>query len=283
MSTWIFHILGYNIITRSTTERQSMKTYEEQKSFVAKLNVIDDVFFHKMAEDKEVCEEILRILLSKPNLKVIESQVQRYLRNIGAHSVILDVLCQDENGDYINVEVQKTDDDDHQRRLRFNQSNIDTTFVEKGIPYNKLPDIYLVFISKFDVFNEGHTVYHINRVIEETGTIVENGTHEIYANTAIDDKSDIAELMQYFKDSNGEHENFMKLCNRVKYFKESKEGVSEMCQLVEDYAKEYAKESKIENIILLFKNGGTTEMALKIFPNFSAEEIEKIKKESQSK
>ena len=43
-----------------------MKTYEEQKSFVAKLNVIDDVFFHKMAEDKE----ILRILLSKPNLKV---------------------------------------------------------------------------------------------------------------------------------------------------------------------------------------------------------------------
>ena len=81
-----------------------MKTYEEQKSFVAKLNVIDDVFFHKMAEDKEVCEEILRILLSKPNLKVIESQVQRYLRNIGAHSVILDVLCQDENGDYINVD-----------------------------------------------------------------------------------------------------------------------------------------------------------------------------------
>ena len=260
-----------------------MKTYEEQKSFVAKLNVIDDVFFHKMAEDKEVCEEILRILLSKPNLKVIESQVQRYLRNVGAHSVILDVLCQDENGDYINVEVQKTDDDDHQRRLRFNQSNIDTTFVEKGIPYNKLPDIYLVFISKFDVFNEGHTVYHINRVIEETGTIVENGTHEIYANTAIDDKSDIAELMQYFKNSTGEHENFMNLCNRVKYFKESQKGVSEMCQLVEDYAKEYAKESKIENIILLFKNGGTTEMALKIFPNFSAEEIEKIKKESQSK
>ena len=26
----------------------------------------------------------------------------------------------DENGNYINVEVQKTDDDDHQRRLRFN-------------------------------------------------------------------------------------------------------------------------------------------------------------------
>ena len=141
----------------------------------------------------------------------------------------------------------------------------------------------MVFISKFDVFNEGHTVYHINRVIEETGTIVENGTHEIYANTAIDDKSDIAELMQYFKDSNGEHENFMKLCNRVKYFKESKEGVSEMCQLVEDYAKEYNKNSDIQKIIILFKNGGTMDLALKMFSNFSVEEIEKIQKESLSK
>lgn len=260
-----------------------MKTYEEQKSFVAKLNVIDDVFFHKMAEDKEVCEEILRILLSKPNLKVISSHAQRYLRNIGARSVILDVLCQDETGDYFNVEVQKADDDDHQKRLRFNQSNIDTTFVEKGIEYDKLPDIYLVFISKFDVFKQGHTIYHINRVIEETGTIVENGTHEIYANTAVNDGSDIAELMQYFKDSNGEHEKFLKLCNRVKYFKESQKGVSEMCQLVEDYAKEYNKNSDIQKIIILFKNGGTMDLALKMFSNFSVEEIEKIQKESLSK
>jgi hypothetical protein len=45
---------------------------------------------------------------------------------------------------------------------------------------------------------------------------VDNGIHEIYVNTAINDGSDIAELMQYFKKSVGEHENFMKLCKRVK-------------------------------------------------------------------
>lgn len=249
-----------------------MKTYEEQKSFVAKLNVIDDIFFHKMAEDKEVCEEILRILLSKPNLIVIQSQTQRFLRNIGAHSVILDVLCQDEKGNYFNVEVQKADDDDHQKRIRFNQSNIDTTFVEKGISYEKLPDIYLVFISRFDVFNEGHTIYHINRVIEETGTIVENGTHEICVNTAVDDKSDIAELMQYFKKSIGEHENFQKLCNRVKYYKESQKGVDEMCQLVEDYAKEMLMDS----IINLLKNGVSVDVIAKSMPNIPRKVIEEL-------
>ena len=81
--------------------------------------------------------------------------------------------------------------------------------------------------------------------------------------------------MQYFKNSTGEHEHFMNLCNRVKYFKESKEGVSEMCQLVEDYAKEYNKNSDIQKIVILFKNGGTMDLALKMFSNFSVEEIEK--------
>ena len=74
-----------------------MQTYEEQKAFVAKLNVIDDVFFQKMAEDQEVAEEILKIILEKPKLKVIDSKVQRFLRNIGAHSVILDLICEDED------------------------------------------------------------------------------------------------------------------------------------------------------------------------------------------
>jgi hypothetical protein len=195
-----------------------MNTYEEQKAIVAKLNVIDDVFFQKMVEDIEVAEEVVRILLEKPKLRIIKSETQRFLRNAGAHSVVLDLLCEDEDHSTIHVEMQKKDDDDHQKRVRFNISNIDTVFTEKGIKYEELPDVYAIFISNFDIFSEQRTIYHINRVIEETGTVVDNGIHEIYVNTAIDDGSDIAELMQYFKKSVGEHDNFMKLCNRVKYF-----------------------------------------------------------------
>ena len=261
-----------------------MTTYEDQKNIVSRLNVIDDIFFHKMVEDIEVCEEILKILLNKPDLKVVQSQVQRFLRNVSAHSVILDVLCQDSQGDYFNVEVQKANNDNHQKRLRFNQANIDTSFVEKGITYEQLPDIYLIFISSFDIFNKGRTIYHINRVIEETGTIVENGIHEIYANTAVDDKSDIAELMQYFKKSTGEHKKFQKLCNRVKYYKESQEGVDEMCQLVEDYAKDYAEKyakeyaEKVQknNIISLLKNGVSVDLIATAIPDIPREVIEEL-------
>jgi predicted transposase/invertase (TIGR01784 family) len=265
-----------------------MKTYEEQKALVSKLNVMDDVFFQKMAEDMEVAEEILRIILEKPDLKVIESQVQRFLRNTGAHSVILDLLCEDEDHSFFNCEIQKADDDDHQKRVRFNRSNIDTVFVEKGIDYKELPDVYVIFISRFDPFEENRTVYHIIRVIEETGTVVGNGTHEIYVNTAVDDKSDIAELMQYFKKSTGEHQKFKKLCSRVKYFKESKEGVSAMGSVVEDYAKKYAKsyaenyarENNIQTAENLLKNNVSVDVVARSIPaltyDFIVELNEKI-------
>lgn len=259
-----------------------MQTYKEQKAFVSKLNVIDDVFFQKMAEDMEVAEEIIRIILEKPKLKVIDSQVQRYLRNIGTHSVILDLLCEDEDHSFINCEVQKEDDDDHQKRMRFNQSNIDTVFTEKGIDYKELPDVYMIFISKFDIFKKNKTIYHINRVIEETGTIIENGTHEIYVNTEIDDKSGIAELMQYFKKSVGEHQNFEKLCNRVKYFKESQKGVSDMCKLVEDYAQTVAaekeKRANIETATNLLQNGVSIDIIAKSIPSLTHDFIVELSK-----
>ena len=262
-----------------------MQTSTEQQSLIQQMNVIDDMFFQKMAEDMEVAEEILRIILKKPKLKVIENQVQRFLRNTGAHSVILDLLCEDEDHSFINCKVQKEEDDDYQKRVRFNRSNIDTIFTEKGIDYKELPDVYIILISKFDTFREGKTIYHINRVIEETGTIVENGTHEIYVNAAIDDKSDIAELMQYFKKSVGEHQNFQKLCNRVKYFKETQKGVSNMCKLVEDYAKEYAEkyaekyakeyaeQQSIENAANLLKNGVSVDIIADSIPTLSRDII----------
>jgi hypothetical protein len=188
------------------------------------------------------------------------------------------LLCEDEDHSIIHAEVQKKDDDDHQRRVRFNISNIDTVFTEKGIKYEKLPDVYAIFISKFDIFNEQRTIYHINRVIEETGSIVDNGIHEIYVNTAINDGSDIAELMQYFRNSVGEHENFMKLCKRVKYFKESQEGVASMCQVLEDYV----KEKNIQTAINFLKNGVSVSIVVNSIPTLKQDEVEELSRKIEN-
>jgi hypothetical protein len=254
-----------------------MKTFEEQLELVAKLNVIDDVFFHKMMEDIEVAEEVLRLILEKPKLKVIECHTQKFLRNIGAHSVVLDFVCREEDGSIIHVEVQKENQDNYQKRIRFNISNIDTYYTEKGIKYKDMPDVYAVFISRFDIFNEGRTIYHVSRVLDETGSRVDNGIHEMYVNTSVDDGSDIAELMQYFKKSVGEHKKFMKLCNRVKYFKKSQEGVTDMCDVVEEYAEKKAKarekEAYIQTAENLLRNGASIELIAKSMPSLTYEDV----------
>ena len=42
-----------------------MTEHERQKAIVAKFNMMDDTFFHKMAEDVAVCEEMLQTILKK--------------------------------------------------------------------------------------------------------------------------------------------------------------------------------------------------------------------------
>jgi hypothetical protein len=105
---------------------------------------------------------------------------------------------------------------------------------------------------------------------------VYNGIHEIYVNTAINDGSDIAELMQYFKKSVGEHENFMKLCKRVKYFKESQEGVASMCQVLEDYAAEKVKANDIQMAINFLKNGASVSLVVNSIPTLTQKDVEEL-------
>lgn len=97
----------------------------------------------------------------------------------------------------------------------------------------------------FDLFGEKKTIYHVKRVLNETGTNVENGFYEIYTNTEVDDGSDIAELMQFFKNSTGYHEKFPHLSNRVNLFKETEEGVRLMSEVIEKIKAEGREEGKL--------------------------------------
>lgn len=76
------------------------------KRLIKKLNPIDDIIFRKMAENREFCEEILRVFLQDPKLKVLENHSQHSLTSIEGRSVILDAYCVLKDGRGVNVEVQ---------------------------------------------------------------------------------------------------------------------------------------------------------------------------------
>ncbi len=275
-----------------------MKTFEQQKALVQRMNVIDDQFFQKIAEDREVCEELLRILLDKPDLEIIESYTQRKLPNLQARAVILDALCKDASGSLFNIEVQKDDKkrdhskaEEYQKRVRFNLASMDTAFAEKGTEFHKLPDLYAVFISQIDPFGEHKSSYRVRRALEESNVTVYNGINEIYVNTAAKDGTLVAELMQYFEHSSGINPNFEKLSYRVEQFKNDETEVTSMASVFDEYAQEVAErvaqervaEREKEVVLRLLKEGASIEFIAKIFPSFSIKDIEQLQQEELTK
>ena len=118
------------------------KIREEAK----KLNPIDDLMFRKMAEDKGFCEEILRVMLEDRNLSVLEAVPQWSGTNLQGRSVILDAKCVKGDGTQVDVEVQNADDDDHQRRVRYNGAILTTNVADPGSKFRNVPDLSLIHI-----------------------------------------------------------------------------------------------------------------------------------------
>ena len=259
-----------------------MKEREKVLEIVQQLNIIDDTFFQKMAEDIGFCEEMISTILGQ---KVTVKSVvpQNSIKNLQGRSVVLDALCMLENGEYCNVELQKADDDNHAKRVRYNASCVTANITEPGIKFEKVPDVIGIYISKFDMFESGKTVYHIDRVIRETGEVQNNGLQEVYVNTKIDDGSDIAELMRIFKERDAyDFKKFPKVSGRKKQFKENEGGSDKMCDLVENYAKERVKQAEKENALKLFQNGADYKLVRASIASLSDDELQKIYQEAKA-
>ena len=111
------------------------KIREEAKKLVP----IDDVMFRKMAEDKEFCQEILQVILDDPKLIVVRNQPQFPVTNLQGRSVILDAHCILGDGRETDVEVQKANDDNHQRRVRYNSAVLTANIMDPGEKFEKVP------------------------------------------------------------------------------------------------------------------------------------------------
>ncbi|MBQ8558610.1 MAG: hypothetical protein IJ439_01300 [Tyzzerella sp.] len=95
----------------------------------------------------------------------------------------------------------------------------------------------------------------------------------------IDDGTDIAELMHIFTDINVyDFEKFPKVSKRKKQFKTNEGGKNEVCDLVENYARERAKKEAADSAKKFFENGVSYEVVRASITLLSDEELQKIYK-----
>ena len=177
-----------------------LKSKQRFMEAIGTLNPIEDAVFRKMAESIEFCEEILRVFLQEPKLRVVSNHSQHSVTSIEGRSVILDAYCELEDGRKVNVEVQNANNTDHQRRGRYYSSVLTTSLMKKGDSFDKVPNICIVYVCNFDIFGLNKSLYIIKRIIDKTEVELDNGLQEIYI-SPVNDGSLIAELMRVFTES----------------------------------------------------------------------------------
>ena len=239
-------------------------TVKEKLEKVRDLRPIDDVFFEVLAQKREVCQEMLRVILEDDALVVNDVITQADERNLYGRSVRLDALCTLGNGTKCNIEVQRSDNDNHLKRARFNAASITVKDSNPGDRFEDVIELYIVYISEFDFLNKNKTIYHVEKVLRETGDVIDDGLHEIFVNTVIDDGTDIADLMACFTKKEVKNSKFPALSSEVKRLKETEGGAQAVCEVMQKYENIAVKAERSEKIQAMLKEGCTKELILKI-------------------
>ena len=240
----------------SMSEINLTKRKESILSKIANFRLFDDAFMSKVFEDDiEATELLLKIILQRDDLKVIESKGQVSIKNLLGRSVRLDIKAKDETGKLYNIEVQRADDGAGEKRARYYSAILDTNTLLPRQNFKDLPETFVIFITEHDVLKGNLPMYHINRKIEENGMTFCDESHIIYVNGEYRGENDIGKLMHDFSCYNPDEMQFWLLAEKTRYFKKDEKGVKRMCKIIEDFAEEEKAEQAEEFAIALLKDG----------------------------
>ena len=213
---------------------------------VRALRLMDDEFMSKCFEDYVCVELVLRIILDKEDIKVEDVKTQYKVKNLQGRSIIMDIYATDSFGKKYNIEIQRSDRGAGARRARYHSSLMDADVAEPGEKLENLEETYVIFITENDVLRKKLPIYHVDRVIIETGEYFGDDAHILYVNGSYRDDSPIGKLMHDFSCAEPDQMIYEPLAKRTRYFKEEEKGAGSMSRIVEEWCNEAAKEAEKE-------------------------------------
>ena len=262
-------------VGRLTVTEQIDQKHQEDLQRLRGFRLLDDDFLTKCFEgDTASIELVLQIVLEKSDLKVLDVRTQVFVENLLNRSVRLDILATDSTGAKLNVEVQRSDKGAGRKRARYNSSMMDANLLKKGEDFDKLPETWVIFITENDVMGKGLPLYPIERCFLGTGERFEDGSHILYVNGAYRGDTPIGKLMHDFSCTDAADMYYGTLADRVRFFKESKEGIEIMCRAMEDMRNQTLKEGMKEVALRMLAAG---KYALEEIVNISGLSLEEVK------
>ena len=172
----------------------------------------------------------------------------------------------------------------HVNKVKQKQIKREECHTKRGDKFRELEDLYVVYISEFDVFHSGYTKYHVDSVVRETGRKVKDGLERIFVNTEIKDGTELSELMTCFLEKEVDNPNFPEFSKRMKFLKHEKGGLDAVCDVMEKYeeiAVEKANIKAVKNMIKIFH--ATKQQILQMYSETEYEQAVRELEEEEAK
>lgn len=265
-------------ITLDEAERE--KQHQEDLQRIRGFRLIDDDFMNACFDGYiEGAELLLRIILNKQDIHVKKVTTQKVMKNLLGRDIWLDIDADDDSGKEYDIEIQRADKGADRKRARYHSSILDAHLLQPTADFSQLPETFVIFITENDVIGKGRPLYCVERKIEETDELFDDGEHIIYVNGANKNAStELGKLMHDFFCTNADDMHFKKLAEKVRYFKEDEKGVAAMCKAMEDMrnetARKAAEQTKIEMALNMIKDG---KLSLEQIAQYTMLAIERVK------
>ena len=164
----------------------------------------------------------------------------------------------DGNGNEFDVEVQRSEEGSSNHRIRFHSSMLDVRMLKKKQKFQAIKDGYVIFICQHDKFGKNQPIYHVSKIVEETGEIFDDGSHIIFVNGVYEGDDDFGKLAHDFNCKDADDIYYQPLADGVRHFKETEEGRDAMCEsftkLADKVADERAEQTKVDIVKSLMIN-----------------------------
>lgn len=251
------------------------------------LTIVDDFMFCAVMQDKKICTTLLNAVLNNNIGTIIDIVYQKTLSQMSyARGIRLDVWVKDNKGKTYDIEMQTVQNSDLARRLRYYQSIIDTTTLEKGQHYSTLKDSFILFFCPFDYIKKGLPVYSFQtRCCENTDIVLHDGMTKIIINSTAAEKATNADLQAFLAFMNGQKTSrpfISQLEHHIQTIKHNETRRNEYMQLriLEMDARreglEQGLQQKARETARILKELGDSIQKIMYVTGLSQEEIEKL-------
>ncbi|MGN1406143.1 MAG: hypothetical protein ACI4WM_07710 [Erysipelotrichaceae bacterium] len=222
------------------------KRFKNAKEVVAKLRPIDDLLFSMIGKyHPEILEEFLKIILNDDSLKFISSRIQdKYPALPPYKSAAMDFTVRTTNGIFIDFEAQTSHLDDIEKKVRLYECKNDSSYILSGFDYKMFPDGITVILADKDMFGDNEAVYEVYKAVRNSKKEWIDGRKVFVVNGEYVGDDLIGDYIHDFLSYDVEDMRLDSIRNCVKYFKlEEEKGFENMCEIIEQYARDEAREA----------------------------------------